>query len=120
AGAPARRESLRDRNAETAQRLSPTPAGSAHELNRTLGSTDKAPCYPAAYRLHDSVGRHHTVTTTFPTCWFDSRQRWASTIWSRGNFLAMSGLKLPSASPSLMNFFARSRRCGSLVISIIT
>lgn len=62
---------------------------------------------------------HHTVTTIFPTCWFDSRYRWASTIWSSGNVFAMIGLKLPSASPSLMNFFAASRRAGLLVISII-
>src|SRR5262249_21154538 len=70
---------------------------------------------PGYARPHD-----YTVTPTLPICWFDSRKRWASTILSSGNALATSGLRLPSASPSFTNSFARSRRAGSLVISIIT
>ena len=54
------------------------------------GSLPSGYLHHFAYRLHDSVGRHHTVTTTFPTAG-DSRYRWASTIWSSGNVLAMSG-----------------------------
>jgi hypothetical protein len=62
----------------------------------------------------------HTVTTTLPICWFDSRKRWASTISSSGNVLLTIGLRLPSDKPSMTNALAFSSRAGSLVISIIT
>jgi hypothetical protein len=58
---------------------------------------------------------NQTVTTILPNCWFDSTYRCASTICSSENVLAMIGLRLPSASPSLMNRFPRSNRAGSVV-----
>jgi hypothetical protein len=51
-----------------------------------------------------------TVTTILPNCSFDSRKRCASTIWSKGKVLAMTGLIEPDISPSRTKALAAASR----------
>ena len=46
---------------------------------------------PAILRLEETRGFYGTVTTTFPTCAFDSRYLYASTVWANGKVFAIFG-----------------------------
>ena len=54
----------------------------------------------------------HVVTTIFPICSFDSRNRCASTTRASLNVRAITGFSCPSANPRRISSFARAKRSG--------
>jgi hypothetical protein len=71
----------------------PLPAsasGGAPQAQDTFFSTSQRTCDRSS-PLKRKCGHYGTVTTIFPTCVFDSRYLYASTVWANGKVFAIFG-----------------------------